>query len=170
MFNLKKSATAFLLLILTIATCFIFTGCKNDADCRNGYKHHFSNSYVRCLYCDKTYCEAYGHSYNDDCCEHCGETKTQGCNKSTQKDIPYGMVIGFGIGLLIVGLIAHFIGIQISSPFLMRAPIVVFFFTTIAVFFQFGILCGIIMLICLIIYTVISVGMNRKYLDYDDIF
>ncbi len=169
MFNIKKVGVFLLLLLSTITTCFTFTGCNNSSDCRKGYMHHFDSTY-HCLYCDKTYCEVNGHFYNDNYCELCGDTKSQGCKKSTPSDTPYGMIIGFGIGLLIVGLISHFIGIQISSPFLMRAPIVVFFFTTIAIFFQFGVLSGIIMLICLIIYSVISVGMNKKYLDYDDIF
>ena len=173
MFNFKKLATAFLLLILTIATCFIFTGCEGDSNCRTGYKHHFDSG-NRCMYCDKSYCEVKGHSFNDnEFCGICGatETKSQGCkSEPNDSDTPVGGVIGFNIGLLIVGIIAHYIGISILSPFLMRAPIVVYFFTTIVVFFQFGILCGIITLIFLIIYTLITVGMNKKFLGHDDIF
>lgn len=172
MFNFKKLATAFLLSVLTIATCFVFTGCNKNSNCRNGYMHHFDTT-NHCMYCDKAYCEVYGHSFSEnDFCGICGATETKNGCKSQPKDndIPVGGVLGFNIGLLIVGIIAHYIGISILSPFLMRAPIVVYFFTTIAVFFQFGILCGIITLIFLIIYTLITVGMNKKFLGYDDIF
>ena len=172
MFNFKKLATAFFLLLLTIATCFAFTGCENSTTCRSGYKHHFDTT-NHCMYCDKTYCEVYGHSFSeDDFCRTCGATESKnGCkNEPKDNDIPVGGVIGFNIGLLIVGIIAHYIGISVTSPFLMRAPIVVYFFTTIVVFFQFGILCGIITLIFLIIYTLITVCMNKKFLGYDDVF
>ena len=167
---LKKTVSVILLVFLLAASCFVLAACGDDTDCVDGQQHYFSNDYGRCMHCHKKYCEAYGqHSYTDGYCEYCGENKSD-ADKAADGDLPIGIIILLGGILTLVGLVLHRIGISFSSPFFMRAPMVVFLILTLGTFLAYGVLCGIIMTVFLVIYTLGSVSMNRKYLDYDDIF
>lgn len=167
---LKKTTSVIFLVLLLVTGCFGFAACDESNDCVDGQQHYFSNNYGRCMYCHKKYCEAYGqHSYINGYCDYCGENKSD-TDKAADGELPIGSIIVIGIVLLLIGLVAHRIGIAIASPFFMRAPMVVFLILTLGAFLAYGVLCGIIMVVFLVIYTIGSIAMNRKYLDYDGIF
>ena len=169
MLKLKKFASVLLVVLMLIASCFAFVACDESTDCVNGQRHYFSNDYGRCMHCHKKYCEAYGeHSYTNGYCEYCGESKSE-AEKASDGESPIGTILGVGFFLLIASLISHRIGIAASSPFFIRAPMVVFLVFTVGTFFAYNVLCGIIMSIFFILYTIGSVSMNRKYLGYDDV-
>ena len=168
--TLKKALSVALLVLILITTCLLFVACGENTDCIDGESHYFSNKYGNCMYCHKKYCEAYGqHKYVDGYCDYCGLNKSD-TDKAADGELPIGGVIGLGVALLVVGLILHRVGIGICSPFLMRAPLVVFVIMTFGAFLAYGVLCGIIMAVFLIIYVVASIAINRQLLDYDDIF
>ena len=168
--SLKKVASVMLLILILASSCFAFVACKDNTACVDGNEHYFSNRHGRCMYCHKNYCEAYGkHTYEEfEFCVYCGQDKSER-DKIADGDIDIGTVITVAIVLLVISLVSHRIGIAICSPFFVRAPMVVFLIMTVGAFFAYGVGCGIIFSVCFVIYVVAMVGMNRKYLGYDDV-
>lgn len=168
-----KKLTTLLLALLIVASCLAFASCDKDKSCLDGYSHYFQNN-GRCMYCHQNRCDVLGHEFiNKDSqtgkyyCHNCGTFKSEGASIA-DGELPIGTVIAVGAIALVVGLIMHKIGLESSSVLFIRLPMIAFVILTLGCFLAYGVVCGIIMAVFLVLYVVGSVRLNRKYLGYND--
>lgn len=62
-----KKFTILLLVLLVIASCFVFTSCEENkkVECVDPITQHYFKDGV-CRWCGKTYCEVNGHTFDED--------------------------------------------------------------------------------------------------------
>lgn len=115
---------AFLLLaLLLFATCFVFVGCDKGSECLDGYNHRFQNGSNYCVWCDKSYCDVYEHSFTTSPDGESVYCKRCGVSKSVEKEEESKTILGTfimpedtgwfiltNVVLLAVGLLLRFAG------------------------------------------------------------
>lgn len=170
-----KKFTILLLVLLVIASCFVFTSCEEDKQskarqCFDGSYNHDFKIDGTCMWCGKTYCEVYGHTFDGDIspCSRCGEdnpNKEAAEKKAEFEKTMFWAEEAFYVGLflLIIGLIAHAI-VGHASGIFYWLPLLVFL---VFVIIEYGnsILNGIIATIYFVLYIFGRLFINSKMYD-----
>lgn len=163
-----KKFTILLLVLLVIASCFVFTGCEENkkVECIDPITQHYFQDGV-CRWCGHTYCEVNGHTFDDDTyiCSKCGEENPKQKAKDEFEKAMFWAEEAFYVGLflLIIGLIAHALVGRAGGIFYWL-PLLVFL---IFVIIEYGnsVLNGIIATIYFVLYIFGRLFINSKIYD-----
>lgn len=166
-----------MLVLLVIASCFVFTSCEKDRlsreqQCFDGSYNHDFKIDGKCRWCGQTYCKVYGHKFDSDIssCSRCGEENPN--KEAAEKKYEFedtmtdvGEAFFTGLVALVVGLIVHaLVGHQETGIFYWL-PLLVFLFVVIVLYVE-SVLHGIIGTIFFILYIIGRLSINAKMYDY----
>ncbi len=171
-----KKFTILLLILLVVASCFVFTSCEEDKQskarqCFDGsYNHQFKID-GKCMWCGKTHCEVYGHTFDEDGspCSVCNEPNPKQAEIEQKQEVEETLFwaetsLYIGLGLLIIGLIVHAV-IGHAVGIVSWGTLILFLIYVITQYANYSVLNGIIATIYFVLYIIGRLFINSKVYD-----